>query len=81
MIFSCLAYKPETKYSFYAVGNDKTLKEFENCVEKFTCHTGANFAQIVLMHGGRAIFAGVAEEDRPGSIQVLRPTFEKIFEV
>lgn len=35
------------------------------------------------MHGGRAIFAGVAEDDRPGSIQVLRYPFEamKQFEV
>jgi hypothetical protein len=33
------------------------------------------------MHGARAIIAGVADEDKPGSIQVYRPTFEKIFEV
>jgi len=33
------------------------------------------------MHGARAFFAGVAEDDRPGSIQVLRQPWEKIFEV
>ncbi len=33
------------------------------------------------MHGGNALLAGVAEEDKPGSIQVFRPNFEKIYEV
>jgi len=35
------------------------------------------------MHGGRAFFAGVAEDDKPGSIQVLKYPFEanKAFEV
>lgn len=33
------------------------------------------------MHGGTALIAGVAEEDRPGSIQIFRPNFEKICEV
>ena len=32
---------------------------------------GANISQIQLMRGGRAIFAGIAENDRPGSIQVI----------
>jgi hypothetical protein len=34
-----------------------------------------------MLHGGRAFFAGIAEDDRPGSIQVLRYPFEKVFEV
>lgn len=32
------------------------------------------------MHGGRAFFAGVAEDDKPGCIQVLKYPFEKIYE-
>lgn len=33
------------------------------------------------MHGARAFFAGIAEDDKPGSIQVLRYPWEKVFEV
>lgn len=35
------------------------------------------------MHGGRAFLAGIAEDDKPGSIQVLKYPFEanKAFEV
>ena len=34
VIFSCVVYKPETKYSIYAVGTDKSLKEIENGKDK-----------------------------------------------
>jgi len=82
VIFSCVAYKPESKYSIYAVGTDKSLKEIENSKEKYPRYeSNVNISQIVLMHGGNAILAGVAEEDKPGSIQVFRPNFEKIYEV
>lgn len=33
------------------------------------------------MNGGRYFFAGIAEDDKPGSIQVLKYPFEKTFEV
>jgi hypothetical protein len=33
------------------------------------------------MHGARAFFAGIAEDDKPGSIQVLRYPWEKVFEI
>ena len=33
------------------------------------------------MHGGRALFAGIAENDKPGSIQIINFNFQKIFEV
>lgn len=82
VIFSCVAYKPDSKYTIYAVGTDKTLKEIESSGKKeIKCETGVTISQICLMHGARAIIAGVADEDKPGSIQVYRPTFEKIFEV
>jgi hypothetical protein len=32
------------------------------------------------LHGGRTFIAGIAEDDKPGSIQCLRYPFEKIFE-
>jgi WD40 repeat protein len=43
--------------------------------------TGVNISQLQLLHGGRALFAGVSENDRPGSIQVIRFPFERIFEI
>ena len=33
------------------------------------------------MNGGRALFAGIAENDKPGSIQVINFKFQKISEV
>lgn len=55
------------------MGTDKSLKEIETGTKKeIKCEIGVNISQICLMHGARAIFAGVAEEDRPGSIQIYR---------
>jgi len=33
------------------------------------------------LNGGRALFAGVAENDRPGSIQVINMKWQKIAEI
>jgi hypothetical protein len=30
VIYSCVAYKPDTRHTIYAVGNDKYLKEINN---------------------------------------------------
>lgn len=68
----------------FAVGTDKTIKEICGSKEVFPRYdANVNISQIVLMHGARAIFAGVAEDDKPGSIQVLKYPFEanKSFEV
>ena len=46
-----------------------------------TYDAGVNISQIQMLHGGRALFAGVAENDKPGSIQVLNQKFSKIYEV
>ncbi len=75
--FSCVSYKPDSKQMYFAVGTDKTIKEINGNKEVFPRYdAGVNVSQIVLMHGGRAIFAGVAEDERPGSIQVLKYPFE-----
>jgi WD40 repeat protein len=79
--FSCVANKPDSKSTFYAVGTDKSIKEIENGREKMRYEAGVNISQLVLMHGARGFFAGVAEDDKPGSIQVLRYPWEKVFEV
>ena len=79
--FSCVANKPDSKTTFYAVGTDKSIKEIENGKEKLRFEAGLNISQLVLMHGARAFFAGIAEDDKPGSIQVLRYPWEKVFEI
>jgi hypothetical protein len=79
--FNGVANKPDSKSICYAVGTDKILREIENGKEKVKYESGVNISQLALMHGARAFFAGIAEDDRPGSIQVLRYPFEKIFEV
>lgn len=65
--FSCVARVPESNIT-YIVGTDKSIKEIDNGTEKLRYEAGVNVSQVALMHGGRALFAGVAEEDRPGSI-------------
>lgn len=63
------------------MGTDKSIKEIENGKEKLRYEAGVNISQLALMHGARAFFAGIAEDDRPGSIQVLRYPWEKVYEV
>jgi hypothetical protein len=42
-----------------------------------------SISQLVehVLKGGRALFAGVAEGDRPESIQIINFHFQKIFEI
>jgi WD40 repeat protein len=79
--FSCVANKPDDKKTFYAVGTDKSIKEITDGKERMRYEAGVNISQLVVMHGARAFFAGIAEDDKPGSIQVLRYPWEKVFEV
>jgi hypothetical protein len=45
VIFSCVAYKPDSKYTIYAVGTDKTLKEIESSGKKeIKCETGVTIS-------------------------------------
>jgi hypothetical protein len=63
-----VANKPESKDIVYATGIDKTIKMINKGVEIQRYDAGSNISQIQVMKGGRAIFAGIAENDRPGSI-------------
>ena len=66
--FSSVANKPDSKTTIYAVGTDKSIKEIVNGKEILRYEAGVNISQIALMHGARAFFAGIAEDDKPGSI-------------
>lgn len=80
-----MANKPDSKTVVYAAGFDKTIKMIDGTnqegkeIERY--EAGVNIQQIQLLHGGRALFAGIAENDRPGSIQVIRFPFERIYEI
>ena len=80
-----MANKPDSKSIVYAAGFDKTIKMIDGSgqegkeIERY--EAGVNIQQIQLLHGGRALFAGIAENDRPGSIQVIRFPFERIYEI
>ena len=76
-----MANKPESRSIIYAAGVDKTIKTIENGKLALTYEAGVNISQIQLMHGGRALFAGVSENDKPGSIQVIDFEFKKLFEI
>jgi cilia- and flagella-associated protein 57 len=42
---------------------------------------GVNFSSLISMFGSKNFFAGVAEIDKPGPIQVLRHPWNKLFEI
>jgi hypothetical protein len=63
-----VANKPGSKDIIYASGIDKTIKVLDQGKLALTYEAGVNISQIQVMHGGRAMFCGVSENDRPGSI-------------
>ena len=62
------AVKNETKNIYYAVTEDRHIKEIENGREKVRFETGYNYSAIVSFYGSKTFAAGVSEEDKPGSI-------------
>ena len=79
--FTCVANQPDSKSVIYAASSDKTIKTISGGNLQTTYETGVNISQIKLLNGGRAMFAGVAENDRPGSIQVINMKWQKISEI
>jgi WD40 repeat protein len=79
--FVSVTNKPEHKSVVYGAANDKTIKMIDHGHLVMNYEAGQMINQIQLLHGGRAIFAGLGENDKPGSIQVINVKFEKIFEV
>lgn len=65
----------------YSSGMDKCIKVIQKGKLVLTYEAGLNISQICIMHGGRAMFAGIAEGSKPGSIQVINFAFQKISEV
>jgi len=88
---SLTTYKPDqgSKHLIYATDTLRCLRELqegESDKNKITKFEQQNcLQQVVLMHNRRAIFGGVGggtqEQNKPGSIQVIRHPFEKTFEI
>ena len=82
--FTCVqAFKPEGSKEpcVYATGTDKSIRELVkgdggHAKEVRIYQQHVNLNQIAIMHNRRAFFTGVAEQNKPGSIQVLRHPFE-----
>ena len=66
--FTSVVNKPDSKSIVYSSGMDKTIKVIDKGKLVLTYEAGLNISQICIMHGGRAMFAGVAEGSKPGSI-------------
>jgi len=65
----------------YTTGSDKSIREITNNKETLRYEEGVTYSQIVCGYQRNLLVAGVAEPDRPGSIQVFRFPFEKVSEV
>ena len=83
--FTCVqSFKPEGSKDpcVYATGTDKSIRELgKDGDEGFRYEQSVTLNQIAIMHNRRAFFTGVAEQKKPGSIQVLRHPFDKMFEI
>jgi len=79
--FACVANKPESKDIVYAADVDKSVKQIHNGKETDRYEAGVNISQIQVLNGGKAMVCGIAENDRPGSIQVVKLPFERALEV
>jgi hypothetical protein len=66
----------QNQSSIYAVGNDKMIKEFDmgknTSQDPYNMDTAATIGQIVLTSSQRALIAGLAEPERPGSIRIYK---------
>lgn len=87
--FTCVAtFKPEGEKNslVYATGQDKTIRELSSGkkgvgFEEYRFEQNVTLSQIALLRDRKAMFTGVNETNKPGSIQVIKYLFDKIDEV
>lgn len=79
--FVDVAIKSESKNTYYALTEDRHIKEIENGKEKVRFDTGYNYSSIVSFQGSKIIAAGVAEGDKPGAIQFFKNPWERLLEI
>ena len=78
--FTSVAKVPEQK-TMYVVNTKGQLLEILASEEKAKVETGIALSQVLLSANGKALIVGTGEEGQPGSIQVYKFPFEKVWEV
>lgn len=56
----------------YASGSDRSIREIQGSEEKLRYEENLTYSQILVGYGRNLLYAGLAEPDRPGSIQIFR---------
>ena len=94
--FTGLCLVPGHHYTCFAVGDDRKIwcnKEEPRLIwydensmlldskERQQTDSGLAVSQVKILPSGKALFAGVGEEGRPGAIQVWKVPLDKINEV
>jgi len=77
--FTGLSMFPNQNYNALVVGTDKHI--FHTRDPKLSANAKYILSQINFLASGKAFFAGVGEENRPGAIQIWKSSLEKINEV
>ena len=85
--FSSVAcFKPEGAMEplVYATGSDRSIREISREKEELRLEDNLTYSQVLVGYQRNLIYAGLAEPNRPGSIQIFRyanDTMEKCCEV
>ena len=64
--FTGLCNIPGKKYEILLVGSDKKIYHIGD--NKSSCEVGAQVSQVNILHNGKAFFAAIGENNRPGAI-------------
>ena len=80
VIFTGLCNIPGQITSALVVGSDKHIYKASQTDSK-SCQTKVTLSQVQYLASGKAFFAGVGEENRPGAIQIWKSSLEKINEI
>ena len=68
----------------YATGSDRSIREIQGDKEILRYEENLTYSQILVGYSHNLLYAGLAEPDRPGSIQIFRKSetsMEKVIEV
>jgi WD40 repeat protein len=79
--FLDVAVKSESKNTYYAITDDRHIKEIENGKERIRFDAGVNYSSIASFQGSKILVAGVFEPDKPGALQFMKNPWERLMEV
>jgi WD40 repeat protein len=61
---------PNKQYEVFCAGSDKKI--WNNNMSKQPFEVDSIISQLQVTHNGKALFAGVGEQDKPGAIQIFK---------